>query len=234
MYKILVVEDSIDIQELLTFVLEPIAHVQNVGSVKTALEMMEAQKFDLVLMDVMLEDGNGFNLTRELRQRPFGKDIPIIFLTSKGTLADKALGFQLGAEDYIVKPFDPPEVKIRVESRLRKILSAKSSDTLEKFNLRLDIPLQKVFLIKENAELDVTPSQFKILFYLMTHENEVISREQLISAIRGKDTHTTRSIDTHVNSLRRKLDTYAPCIQAVYGSGYVFRGEGRASDSITK
>lgn len=223
MYNILVVEDSIDIQDLLTFVLAPIAHIQKVSSVKSALEAFENNKFDLILMDVMLDDGDGFNLTALIRQKPNGKTVPVIFLTSKADISDKTLGFQLGAEDYIVKPFDPREIRLRVEARLQKLGSAKASDSLEKGNLRLDIPLQKVHLIKENTELSVTPLQFKILFYLMSHENEVISREQLISVIWGKDVHIGRSIDTHVNSLRRKLDSYAKYIQAVYGAGYVFR-----------
>lgn len=225
MYHILIVEDSVDIQELLTFVLEPIAKLHKVSSVKSALEVFERQKFDLVLMDVMLEDGNGFNLTAQIRQKPQGKKIPVIFLTSKNDIADKTIGFQLGAEDYIVKPFDPREIRLRVENRLQKIGSVKAMETLEKGNLRLDIPLQKVYLIKEDVELGMTPLQFKILFYLMSHEGEVISREQLISAIWGKDVHIGRSIDTHVNSLRRKLDSYAKSIQAVYGAGYVYKSD---------
>lgn len=223
MYKILIVEDSVDIQELLTFVLSPIAQLSKVSSVRAALEAFQKENYDLILMDVMLEDGDGFSLTAEIRTIPNGKLIPIIFLTSKADISDKAIGFQLGAEDYIVKPFHPREVRLRIENRLQKIRSTKTSDTLERGNFRLDIPLQKVYLIEENTEVSITPLQFKILFYLMSHDNEVISREQLISVIWGKDVHIGRSIDTHVNSLRRKLGSYAKCIQAVYGAGYVFR-----------
>ncbi len=223
MYNVLIVEDSADIQELLTIVLAPIAHVHKAPSVKSALDLFEKNIFDLVLMDVMLGDGDGFNLTAELRKTPTGRNIPIIFLTSKNNIADKTTGFKLGAEDYIVKPSDPWEVRLRVENRLAKLSSEKHLDTVTRGNLRLDIPLQRAHLIKENIELSVTPLQFKILFYLMTHENEVISREQLISVIWGKNVHIGRSVDTHVNSLRRKLDNYASCIQAVYGAGYVFK-----------
>lgn len=223
MYNVLIVEDSVDIQELLTIVLAPIANISTATSVKKAAELFETKKFDLILMDVTLEDGDGFNLTAELRKTPAGKNIPVIFLTSKNNIADKTTGFKLGAEDYIVKPSDPWEIRLRVENRLNKLGTEKHVDTISRGNLRLDIPLQKAHLIKENAELSVTPLQFKILFYLMSHENEVISREQLISVIWGKNVHIGRSVDTHVNSLRRKLDGYASCIQAVYGAGYVFK-----------
>ncbi|OQW48880.1 MAG: hypothetical protein A4S09_13000 [Proteobacteria bacterium SG_bin7] len=223
MHNILVVEDSVDVQELLTIVLEPIARIRRAGTVKSALEEFEAGKFDLILMDVMLDDGDGFSLTSEIRKKPHGKNIPIIFLTSKSDIADKEHGFQLGAEDYIVKPSDPREIRLRVQSRLQKLESHKYSEYITKGNLHLDIPLHKAHLIKEDIDLGVTPLQFKILFYLMSHENEVISREQLISVIWGKNIHIGRSVDTHVNSIRRKLDGYSTYIQAVYGAGYVFK-----------
>ncbi len=223
MYQILIVEDSIDIQEVLTLVLEPIANLQKVSSVKSALDILENHNFDLILMDVMLDDGDGFNLVKQIRQRPQGNNVPVIFLTSKNDITDKITGFQLGAEDYIVKPFDPREIRLRIESRLKKINSVKTIETMVKGNLKLDIPLQKAYLMRDNLELGLTPLQFKILFYLMSHENKVISRDELISVIWGKDIHIGRSIDTHVNSLRRKLGENAKCIQAVYGAGYVFR-----------
>lgn len=224
MYKLLVVEDSIDIQELLTIALAPIAELTLAGSIKTAYEIFKKDKFDLILMDVMLEDGNGFELTRMIRALPDGKRIPVIFLTSKNDISDKEAGFDLGAEDYIVKPCDLREVRLRIENRLKKIRAEKESYTgnqLQREHLCLNIPLQKVFI--KNVEVPVTPLQFKILFYLMSHENQVIARDQLINEIWGKGVHVSRSIDTHVNSLRRKLGTYSSCIQAVYGTGYVFR-----------
>lgn len=223
MYQILIVEDSIDIQEVLTLLLEPIANLHKVSSVKAALDILENHSFDLILMDVMLDDGDGFNLVAQIRQRPQGNNVPVIFLTSKSDITDKITGFQLGAEDYIVKPFDPREIRLRIESRLKKITSVKTIETMVKGNLKLDIPLQKAYLIRDNLELGLTPLQFKILFYLMSHESKVISRDELISVIWGKDIHIGRSIDTHVNSLRRKLGENAKCIQAVYGAGYVFR-----------
>ena len=165
MYQFLIVEDSLDIQELLKKLLEPIANSECASSIKSAMEIFERKKFDLILMDVMLDDGDGFTLTSQLRKTPAGKNIPIIFLTSKNDISDKTTGFQLGAEDYIVKPFDPRELRLRIETRLQKIATSQKSDVFEKGNLRLDIPLQKTFLVHEQSEVAMTPLQFKILFF---------------------------------------------------------------------
>lgn len=222
MYNILLVEDSEDLQDLVKMVLSPIANLTIVPSVQAALQAISSGKFDLILMDVMLADGNGFDLTAQLRARPGGRDLPIIFMTSRGDIDDKITGFKLGAEDYIVKPFDSTELRLRVENRLQKMSSQRKSDVIEVANLRMEIPLQKAFLVKENINLELTPLQFKILFYLVTHQGVVVSRDQLVSEIWGKDVHIGRSVDTHVNSLRKKFGRYAKYIQSVYGSGYTF------------
>jgi DNA-binding response OmpR family regulator len=230
LYHILVVEDSVEIQLLMSSVLKPIGLVRIAPSVKSGLEEFQTQKFDLIMMDVLLEDGTGFELTEKIRQMPGGKSIPIIFLTSQSHIDDKIRGFDLGAEDYIVKPSDPREIRLRVEARLKKIEAAKLQQAghqknLTIGNLQLDVPLQKVQLIQENIDLGVTPLQFKILYYLMTRENQVVSRDELISEIWGKNVHIGRSVDTHINSLRRKLDQYSSCIQGIYGAGYSFQSK---------
>lgn len=230
MYNILVVEDSLEVQLLLSTVLKPIGTVRIAPSVKMGLEEFQNQKFDLIMMDVMLEDGTGFELTEKLRQTPAGKHVPIIFLTSQSDIEDKIKGFDLGAEDYIVKPSDPREIRLRAEARLKKIEATKAmhaghQKNLTVGNLLLDVPLQRVQLIKENVDLGVTPLQFKILYYLMSRESQVVSRDELITEIWGKNVHIGRSVDTHINSLRRKLDHYSSYIQAVYGAGYTFQSK---------
>jgi DNA-binding response OmpR family regulator len=222
MYKILLVEDSLDSQDLVNILLKSLAEVTCTGSIAGALALSEKIKFDLFLIDVMLDDGDGFTLTSLLKNTENGKNAPIIFLTSEGQTRDKITGFQLGAEDYIVKPFDPLEFYVRVESRLHKISTAKKENQLVRGNLKLEVPLQKAFLIKENENLALTPIEFKILFFLMVHENDVISREKLVFAIWGDGVNVGRSVDTHVNSLRRKLNLYAFYIQSAYGYGYRF------------
>jgi DNA-binding response OmpR family regulator len=223
MYKILIVEDSEDLQDLMKMILQPIAEITTVSSVVESLRVLEDHRFDLVLMDVMLTDGSGFDLTAQLRKLPGGADIPIIFITSKNDISDKIKGFQLGAEDYIVKPFDQTELRLRVESRLQKISSQKNNhDVIEIANLRLEVPYQKAFLIAENINLELTPLQFKIIFLLATNKGAIVSRDKLVSEIWGQDVHIGRSVDTHVNSLRKKFGVYAKYIQSVYGSGYFF------------
>lgn len=222
MYKILIVEDCLDLQEILTLVLSPIAQLYKAASLVEARRLFQENEYDLVLMDVMLEDGDGFTLTQELRNSLYGKNVPVFFLTSKNDIYDKIKGFELGAEDYIVKPFDPLEVKLRIEARLKKIRSASNSKYVKGANLLLDLPLQKAYFVRENTEIDLTPIQFKILYCLMSSRDQVVSREKLVSDIWG-NVHLGRSVDTHINSLRRKLNTYSSCIQSVYGAGYVFK-----------
>lgn len=220
--EVLVVEDSVDSQELVTLLLKDICHLTVVGSVEGALKAVRNKKFDLFLMDVMLEDGDGFTLTKKLRELPASQNTPVIFMTSKGALQDKAKGFELGAEDYIVKPFDPAEFQLRVESRLKKIKAQNSSQELVRGNLRLEVPLQKAYLNNEKSPLDLTPIQFKILFSLISREPEILSREQLTQIIWGDNVQVGRSLDTHITALRKKLGSTGASIQSVYGQGYRF------------
>lgn len=222
MYQVLVVEDSLDTQDLVSQLLHPLAQINIASSLAQALEFVEKKTYDLILMDVTLDDGDGFTLTSMLRKKPHGKNIPVIFMTSKNHIDDKTRGFNLGAEDYIVKPFEPAEFKLRIESRLQKIASARSIDQLVRGNFKLEVPLHKVHLIKENKPLNLTPLEFKIFFSLVNNNNEVVSRDQLSSLIWGDAKVTNRSVDTHVNSLRKKLGEHSTCIQAIYGVGYTF------------
>lgn len=222
MYQVLVVEDSLDTQALVSQLLQPLAHISIASSLAQALALVESKAFDLILMDVMLDDGDGFTLTSLLRKKTNGKNTPIIFMTSKSHIDDKTRGFNLGAEDYIVKPFEPAEFKLRIESRLHKIVSARNIDQLVRGNFKFEAPLQKVYLIKENKPLNLTPLEFKIFFSLVNNNNEVMSRDQLSSLIWGEDKVSNRSVDTHINSLRKKLGVHSTCIQAIYGVGYTF------------
>lgn len=220
--EVLVVEDSVDSQELVKLLLQDRCHLTIVGSVEGALKAVRNKRFDLFLMDVMLEDGDGFTLTRKLRELPASESTPVIFMTSKGALQDKAVGFELGAEDYIVKPFDPAEFQMRVESRLRKIKSQNPSSQVVRGNLRLEVPLQKVYLNEEKSPLDLTPIQFKILFSLISREPEILTRDQLTQIVWGDNVQVGRSLDTHITALRKKLGSTGASIQSVYGQGYRF------------
>ena len=220
-FEVLHIEDSKDSQELVLTALKSVCNVTQVDSVKEALEVVDRKKFDLFLMDVMLLDGDGFSLTKLLKQKPNGRDVPVIFLTAKGEIDHKAAGFHLGADDYIVKPFDLAELRLRVESRLRKNRK-EDPEKLVRGNIQLEIPTQKAVLLREKQNLDLTPLQFKLLFFLMKHEEQVLNRDQLIDQIWGEGIQIGRSLDTHMNSLRKKLGPYATQIHTVYGQGYQF------------
>lgn len=224
MQTVLLVEDSIDVQNLVSALIKPMADLATVSSVAGALELVDRQRFDLILLDVMLEDGDGFTLASHLKKTSNGKDTPIIFMTAKGETADKVAAFRLGAEDYIVKPFDLVEFRARVENRLEKIRAAKGrSDLVEKGNLRLEASIQKAYLIEENQNLELTPLQFKILCVLANNEGEIVTRDRLSTVIWGSATEAGRSIDTHITSLRKKMGPYSKYVRSVYGAGYTFQ-----------
>jgi DNA-binding response OmpR family regulator len=222
MYQILMAEDSIDYQSLVSKFLRPIAEVTTVSSISEALQVVNKKKFDLFLIDIGLEDGDGFTLTSKLKQNSDIAGTPFIFLTARNEIDNKKIAFSLGAEDYIVKPFDSAELQLRIERRLGQ--AQKLQQELKRGQLRLDVSLQKAFLssASEDENIGLTPMQFKLLFYLITQEPNIISREKLMDAVWGSGVHVGRSIDTHINSLRRKLGEFAFYIQTVYGQGYRF------------
>ncbi|MDZ4661904.1 MAG: response regulator transcription factor [Pseudomonadota bacterium] len=225
MYQILLVEDSLDYQNLVSKILEPVAKVYAVPTIADAIKVVKTNIFDLYLLDIMLPDGEGFELASIIKEATQNKEIPIVFLTGRGETVDKVKGFRLGADDYIVKPFDYLEFKARIESRLIKYKNRKEqqSETLTIGNLRLQTSLQKATLINKNSDLGLTPLEFKIIFCLASNQNEIISREKLVEIVWGKGIHIGRSIDTHVNALRKKMGTSGTCLKSSYGKGYYFR-----------
>ncbi len=222
--KILLVDDSVDIQEIVRSVLKDIADIDVASSISGTLKLISEVTYDLILMDVGLEDGDGFDLTKKLHELDSSKDTPIIFLTGKSDIEAKTKGFDLGAEDYIVKPFDREEFKLRVSTRLQKIKSAAGGRRFIRGNLKFEVPLQRAFLMKENRNLELTPLEFKLLYTIVSESPGVVSREKLGKVIWGADVHVGRSIDTHVNSLRKKMGTNSNHIETVYGLGYCFSG----------
>jgi len=223
MFRVLSVEDSKDMQDLIQFALFNIAHVRAAPSLKRAHEIFSQEEFDLILMDVELEDGDGFSLTEQLRQSKKGEKIPVIFFTSKAEIIHKEKGFGLGAEDYIVKPCDPREIRLRVESRLQKIRDKNETNELHDQHLYIDVIKQKAFFLPDKKEIKLTPLQFKILHCLMKNPNSTVSREKLMEEIWGSAETIGRSVDAHVSALRRKLVPHEEKIQSVYGCGYIFK-----------
>lgn len=219
MARILLVEDNITNQIL---VKETLAHHQLViaDTLEAATEYLKTA-VDLVLLDVHLPDGNGFDFFLKIQKHL--PDTPVIFLTSKSETADKVVGYTLGADDYITKPFEPLEFRVRVDARLKK-LNKDSSQRLHRIeNMVLNLDLQKVTVESPNGpcELELTSFEFKLLLYLAKNKNILLTRDQLMENVWGGNLNVQdRAIDTHMSKLRKKLDGTYWTIKSVYGSGY--------------
>src|SRR5262249_39267670 len=159
------------------------------------------------LLDVNLPDGDGLTYFAKLRTQPHTSETPVVFVTSSGETPKEVMGFSLGAEDYIVKPIDPPRLKARIEARLRQIGEKAARDlTLQKGDLKLSVSHQRVILVRDgkDIQIDLTPVEFKLLFHLLRHEDQVFSREQLLIAVWGDSAEVfDRTVDMHVSNLRK-------------------------------
>ncbi|MBK9294740.1 MAG: response regulator transcription factor [Oligoflexia bacterium] len=227
MHKILCIEDCEESKQLVTGALGSMGvNLKWARNLNQAAQFIEDEQFDLILLDVMLPDGDGFKFLPVISNAGHAKNTPVIFLTSKDSLSDKVLGLSLGADDYIVKPFEPLELKARVETRLKKYETLKKQmQILTKGELELNLASQRAFDCSsgEKKDLALTPLEFKILVTLASNEEFVFSREQLLDRIWGNTTYLTdRCVDTHIYSLRKKLGNLSNCIQAIYGEGYRF------------
>ncbi len=226
MPKILVVEDAPEFQLLIRNSLGHELTVEVCGSLVEAREKIKSQMFDLILLDVTLPDGSGFEFCSELQSQEKTHKIPVIFLSGRNAVTDKVLGLTLGAEDYVTKPFDPIELKARVESRLRKQQNLSQEDSfLERGPLKMSLPNYSATMAIQGKEtkLNLTPIEYKILYRLARHPGNILTRQQLIDSVWGVGAYIEdRSVDKHISSLRKKLDAFANHIHTVSGLGYQF------------
>lgn len=222
MKSILVVEDSEEIQMILKHAMSAEYRVVCTTNLEQARLSIYNNKFDLILLDLSLPDGDGLHLCSELKKSDLYCDIPVIILSAKNSLKEKAEGFQLGIEDYVTKPFDPSELKIRIESRLKKISEFKKhSDQIEVGNLMLDLSSRSISCITDNKNIDLSTKEFAILVYLAKHAEEVKSRQEIIEAVWGQGRHmTNRTIDSHICRIRKKIASDVLSIEAITSSGY--------------
>lgn len=225
MRNILLVEDSPEILALVTNRLYD-HRIIPATSIAEAEKAMQRNSVDLIILDLTLPDGDGFPFCIRLRNDPATKDIPVIVLTGRNDTNNKVIGFSLGIEDYIVKPFDPVELRARVKSRLNKLYAEKEKDQLFTVeDLRFDIAKQRASALRHGQEktLDLTPLEFKLLLYFAKHEGHVLSRDLIINEIWGSDIHIVdRTVDTHISNLRKKLHGFGVrvTIKSIYGEGY--------------
>lgn len=220
MAKILIVDDEQKIREVIREY-----SVFNGYEVEEASDGMEAvglcklNDYDIIIMDIMMPKLDGYSACKEIRKT---KDIPVIMLSARGEEYDKLFGFELGIDDYVVKPFSPKELMARISAVLaRSTKKEKTSDVLKFGGLEINIPARTVTVDGEKAEL--TPKEYELLFYLVENKNIALSRDKLLSDIWGYDFFgDDRTIDTHIKNLRNNLGPYRDYIVTLRGVGYKF------------
>lgn len=222
--RIAIVEDEADIAEVLEYNLEREGfETYTLLRGDTAMESLRARVPDLILLDLMLPGMDGLELCRLLKRDAATSQIPMIMLTAKGDEMDRIVGLELGADDYIAKPFSPREVVLRVKAVLRRAQEpVVSAEELEAGQLRLDIPGHRLFIADE--EVALTATEFRLLRLLMERAGRVLTREMLLTEGWGyAEDVDSRTVDTHVRRLRRKLGAEADRVETVIGVGYRFR-----------
>ena len=209
-----------------------IAEGYEVHSAMTApdgLAAATAGAFDIILLDVMLPGGNGLDVCRELRQR--GVRSPVLMLTARGQVIDKVVGLKLGADDYVVKPFEMAELLARIEAVLRRSSAAASVPTSGGESYRfggITIDFRKAEVMKDGTPLDLSAMEFKLLRYFVEHKGAVLSRDELLNEVWGYEAMpSTRTVDVHVAWLRQKLEDnprHPQFVLTMHGLGYKFVG----------
>lgn len=225
--NVLVVEDEEAILTLIQFTLEQAGfHVSGCTSVEAAKPHLLEKLPDVVLLDWMLPGISGIQFTKQLRQDARTKDLPIILLTARSDDVDKEMGLNLGADDYLTKPFSPRELVARVNALLRRRAPQKTSEVIQFAGLELDPNERTVLGNKESIHFG--PTEFKLLHFFMTHADRVYTRRQLLDLVWGDHVFVEeRTVDVHIRRLRRAL---APAgleqlVQTVRGAGYRFSGK---------
>lgn len=224
--KILVVDDDLNICELLKLYLENdgyVVYTANDG--KQAVDMFKNKTPDLVLLDIMLPKMDGWQVCREIRKTSM---VPIIMLTAKGETFDKVLGLELGADDYVVKPFDTKEVMARVKAVLRRTKGDSEAAEDKKKTViydNLEINIQNYEMKVKGVPVDTPPKELELIYHFASNPNRVYTRDQLLDEVWGFDYYgDSRTVDVHVKRLREKLEGVSDkwCLKTVWGVGYKF------------
>lgn len=224
MYKVLIADDNKQIVSILSeYCKKNNFTVSTVFDREAALKEIEENEFDIILLDVMMPKKDGFDVCREVRTF---SNVPIIMITARGEDYEKIMGLEIGADDYIVKPFSPGEIIARINAILRRI-TPKNDESAKIFifdNLEIDL---NNFTVKINDEIiSLTKKEIEILWTLATNQNKVFTRENLLDLIWGFDYFgESRTVDTHIKRLRAKLDNYKHekwNIKTIWGVGYKF------------
>lgn len=221
--KIMVVDDDKNICELLRLYIEKEGYQVVIAyDGKRALEVFESEAPDLIMLDIMLPELDGWQVCREVRKK---SQCPIIMLTAKGEVFDKVLGLELGADDYVVKPFEAKEVIARIKAVLRRSGVPESAEIKEVKYDKLSINLTNYELRVNGVQVDTPPKEMELIYHLASNPNRVFTRDQLLDEVWGFDYYgDSRTVDVHVKRLREKLEGVSEkwALKTVWGVGYKF------------
>lgn len=224
MVKVLVVDDEDNVCELVRLYMQKEGYqVLKAHDGLTGLKMVEEEKPDIIILDIMLPEMNGWDVCRKIRQT---LDVPIIMLTARSDEVDRIMGLEMGADDYVTKPFSPGELVARVRAILRRASGMSKADTdFVRFN-NLELYYEQRKVLFKGKELVLTPKEFDLLWFLASNPGYVFSREQILEKVWGYDFFGDgRTVDAHIKRLRRKLDDdpdNPSYIHTVWGVGYKF------------
>ena len=226
--KVLVIEDEPDIRKTLEYNLSREGYkVEGCGSIEEANTFLENPSYSIILLDLMLPDGSGLDLCKQIKSNPETNETPILILTAKDDEVDKVVGFELGADDYVTKPFSVRELILRVKAILkRNTKTSNPSNQTHEINrnfgsLKMNVESHEVFINDE--EIILTALEFKLLRQLVERRGRVQTRDQLLTDVWGYSSDiTTRTVDTHIKRLREKLGSMGKYVQTIRGVGYKF------------
>ncbi|WLS78048.1 phosphate response regulator transcription factor PhoB [Erwinia pyri] len=222
--RILVVEDEAPIREMLCFVLEQNDYQPiEAEDYDSAVSMLIEPWPDLILLDWMLPGGSGIQFIKHLKREAMTREIPVMMLTARGEEEDRVRGLEVGADDYITKPFSPKELVARIKAVMRRISPMAVEEVIEIQGLSLDPSSHRV--MSETQPLEMGPTEYKLLHFFMTHPERVYSREQLLNHVWGTNVYVEdRTVDVHIRRLRKALELtgHDRMVQTVRGTGYRF------------
>ena len=230
MYHILVVDDEARIRTIIRKYAEFEGYtVSEAADGMEAVLLCRANTYDLIIMDIMMPELDGFSSCREIRK---GCQTPIIMLSARGEEYDRINGFEVGVDDYVMKPFSPKELMLRVQAIMKRVQQPQTGDTAKRANevveldgggLRADITARLVYI--DGQRIDMSPKEYDLFFYLLANRNIALTREKLICEVWGYDFYgDARTLDTHIKLLRRSLGRYSEYIVTLRGVGYRFEG----------
>ena len=224
MYKILVVDDEFRIRQIIRKYAEFEGYeVDEAVDGMQAIQVCRKENFDLIIMDVMLPELDGFSACREIKK--FKPDTPIIMLSARGEEYDKIHGFELGSDDYVVKPFSPKELMMRVNAVIKRTHTSEQKEVKKDvFTYKgLSVDFSARIVTVDGKRVEMTPKEYDLFFYMVKNKGLALTRESLISEVWGYDFFgDERTLDTHIKLLRKSLGEYSKCIVTLRGVGYRF------------